>query len=431
MTAPRSENGAVPDLHASAFADEDACASTRTKNARRILLLGNFGSHNLGNEGSLEAMLDFLREAYPAAEIACACWAPDIARSAHGIEGLQLRGAEFQSSAARLANLLTLGNARRLASFLEAYRTMRRFDVVIVPGTGILDDFREAWHAMPYALLRWSVAARLARRPLLLVCIGAGPITHPVSRHFMLWAARLASFRSYRDPASRRYMASIGLDVSRDPVVPDIAFRLPAPAASPVRTGSHPLVVGVGIMAYRGWTHSAANGDDIYDAYIAKMAHFVGWLLEQGHAVRLVIGERSDAGAVSDVAQRVGVALTRGTPRAGALVSDPASSLHDLMRQLSDTDIVVATRYHNVVCALRVGKPVISLGYAAKHDELQEAAGLGDFCQHVETLDVERLKLQFACMQAARAALSARVAAKVEEFRRQLRGQEQRDLSHL
>ena len=57
MTAPRSENGAVPDLHASAFADEDACASTRAKNARRILLLGNFGSHNLGNEGSLEAML--------------------------------------------------------------------------------------------------------------------------------------------------------------------------------------------------------------------------------------------------------------------------------------------------------------------------------------------------------------------------------------
>ncbi len=31
-----------------------------------------------------------------------------------------------------------------------------------------------------------------------------------------------------------------------------------------------------------------------------------------------------------------------------------------------DTDIIVASRFHNVVCALKLSKPTISIGYEAK-----------------------------------------------------------------
>ena len=85
-----------------------------------------------------------------------------------------------------------------------------------------------------------------------------------------------------------------------------------------------------------------------------------------------------------------------------ALVFESMSSLHDLMRQIAETDVVVATRYHNVVCALKLGKPTVSLGYAEKNDVLMAEMGLGRFCQHVERLDLDLLIEQFTQLVADR-----------------------------
>ena len=57
--------------------------------------------------------------------------------------------------------------------------------------------------------------------------------------------------------------------------------------------------------------------------------------------------------------------------------------------------MIVATRYHNIVCALRLGKPLVSLGYAEKNDVLMTEMGVGRFCQHIERLDLDLLIEQF------------------------------------
>jgi polysaccharide pyruvyl transferase WcaK-like protein len=68
------------------------------------------------------------------------------------------------------------------------------------------------------------------------------------------------------------------------------------------------------------------------------------------------------------------------------------------MRQIAETDVVVATRFHNVVCALKLGRPTVSIGYAKKNDVLLAETGLGEFCQSIETLDVDRLIRQFQAL---------------------------------
>ena len=65
------------------------------------------------------------------------------------------------------------------------------------------------------------------------------------------------------------------------------------------------------------------------------------------------------------------------------------------MRQMAGTDVIVATRYHNIVCALRLAKPLVSLGYAEKNDVLMAEMGVGRFCQHIERLDLDLLIEQF------------------------------------
>jgi polysaccharide pyruvyl transferase WcaK-like protein len=72
------------------------------------------------------------------------------------------------------------------------------------------------------------------------------------------------------------------------------------------------------------------------------------------------------------------------------------------MRQIADTDIVIASRFYNLICALKLNRPVVSLGYGQRHEELMAEMGLGAFCQPIEKLDVDRLIEQFTTLTLGR-----------------------------
>ena len=65
------------------------------------------------------------------------------------------------------------------------------------------------------------------------------------------------------------------------------------------------------------------------------------------------------------------------------------------MHEIARVGTVVATRYHNVLCALKLSKPTVSLGYSAKHRALMADMGLPEFCQSANSFDVNLLIKQF------------------------------------
>lgn len=385
----------------------------------RIALLGQFGSGNSGNDGSLEAMIRFLRDAVPEAEVVGVCPAPEAISRRYGIPATGIGSSPAAGGITDRLNRILRGVPHRLGNLVEALRRTRGFDWLVVPGTGILDDYRDNPFGWPFVLLRWCLAARINGARIAFVSVGAGPIRHPLSRHFLKAAAGLAGYRSYRDQVSRDFIESIGLDVSRDPVVADIVFALTLPERTHRRSSSR-LRVGLGVMSYRGWSKKDEHGDAIYQAYLDRLARFAAWLLEQDHDVRLLTGDRDDWTAVEDLRARL---ASMGCDRHRDIVAEPAFSLGDLTRQMGTTDAVVASRYHNVVCALKLGLPTISLSYAEKNDALLAECGLEEFCQHVETFDVGRLTEQFDRLidtQATRAiGIRVAVAKMVERLKRQ------------
>src|SRR5690606_5911317 len=226
-------------------------------------------------------------------------------------------------------------------------------------------------------------------------------IQHPLSRRLMKSAASLADYRSYRDTVSKEFMESIGFDTRKDAIYPDIAFKLPVPPPAPAKSSDGRLVVGIGVMTYLGWRNDWTRGAPIYRAYLEKITSFAIWLLDCGHTVRILMGDTNDRRAVRDVVARIKEARPNLTD--GRLLFAEIASLHDLMGQIGGTDVVVATRFHNIVCALKLGKPSISIGYADKNDALMAEMGLGELCQHIEDFDVDRLIAQFGQLVSDRA----------------------------
>lgn len=380
----------------------------------RIAFFGNFGTGNLGNDGSLEAMLDAVREMRPDAELTCICPDPLRVTAKYGIHAVPVNWPRPERRWFRLANVVLLKAPSKLADLIYAFNRTRDLDVVIMPGTGLLASIGEPIFGWPYHLFSWCLASRLNGGRLLFVSTGAGPIPNPISRCMMTSAARLASYRSFRDADSRARLLQFGLHSEGDPVYPDVAFGLRPP---PVHRNNNPrLTIGVGVMAYHGWRSTRRERDSIYEAYRAKITDFIIYLLDRGYTVRLIIGEDTDQLAVDHVL----AAIRCNSRHYDGVVAEPACSLDEVMGQMSTTDVVIATRFHNVICSLMAGRPLVCLGYSAPHEELMEKMGLATFFQNVESFDTDLLIRQLDTLLCERHEHESRIRRICRDYRKLL-----------
>ncbi|MGH3996512.1 MAG: polysaccharide pyruvyl transferase family protein [Pseudonocardiaceae bacterium] len=363
----------------------------------RVGFFGILCSGNLGNDGSLDAVVTFLLDRHPDATLGFLCMGPEQATARYGAPATSLQWYEAHAGTAAGARAVLL---KVVGKVLDPFRTLawvRRHDVVIVPGMGVLEATLplRPW-ATPYALFLLCATSRLFGVKVALVSVGANVMRQRLTRWLFTAAARLAHYRSYRDTVSRDAMREMGVDVVADEVYPDLAFALPVPPATGAATGA----VGVGVMAYHGGNDDRRRAGEIHRAYLDTMKRFVRWLVDGGRQVRLFTGDQEDDRVVTEIladlrAHRPGLDPSR-------VVAEPASSLQDLMWQIATVDTVVATRYHNVLCALKLSKPTLSIGYAPKHDVLMAGMGLGEFCQSARSVDLDRLIKQFNTLESQR-----------------------------
>jgi polysaccharide pyruvyl transferase WcaK-like protein len=361
--------------------------------APRVGLFGLLGSGNIGNDASMEAVLGYLGSYHPDAVLDVMCMGSEQVRAIYGIDTTPLlwyQKYDQRASGARAVVLKVIGKA---ADTFRIAAWVRRHDVVIVPGMGVLEASLplHPW-GVPYTMFLLSASGRLFKTKVALVGVGAGLINQRMTRWLFLGAAKLAFFRSYRDLQSRAVLQQQGLDASSDPVHPDLVFSLPS---SP--EPGNPEVVGVGLMAYYGSNDDRGRADEVYASYLGNVESFIRWLLDGGRRVRLFYGDAVDEPAVQQVI--TDLREYQSDPGSSRLVAERVTSYAELSRAMAPVGTVVATRYHNVICALQLGKPTISLGYAKKNVVLMEDMGLPEFCQYAHSIDVGKLIEQFTKLE--------------------------------
>jgi polysaccharide pyruvyl transferase WcaK-like protein len=102
------------------------------------------------------------------------------------------------------------------------------------------------------------------------------------------------------------------------------------------------------------------------------------------------------------------------------ILDAPATSAEQLVAQLAGTDIVVATRFHNVLLALLLNKPVISISFHHKCASLMEEMGLSAYCHDINHMDAGRLIEQFQDLERNAEKLKPAIKQRVEQSRRAL-----------
>ena len=404
----------------------------------RIVFYGNFGAGNLGNEVTLQTAIEQTRIQLPDARLVCVCTNPEDVRTRHGIEAVPSLSQDSGWSwsdlgaqsprdpeparrgpaggIARLGRILFRRVPRELAHWLRMLRLMARSDVLVICGTGIVTDAACGSMSWPYDMFKLTLLARLCGRRVLYLSVGAGPFRYRLGSWFIRRGLAMAHYRSYRDVDSRERIEDIGFNTAHDVVCPDLVFGLSQDHLAEMQPGAASgRVVALGLKDYA--TPVDAADTKAYRDYLDSMADFVSRLQTQGHAVRLIIGDAQyDTRVREDL---IALLEARGAlVKAPLLRSDPVPTVAELLQQLGETDAVVSPRFHNLVLALLLNKPVIALSDLPKVTALLVDLGLGRFCLDLEGLQADDLSGCFSQLERDADTLKPYIRDAVDKYRR-------------
>ena len=138
-------------------------------------------------------------------------------------------------------------------------------------------------------------------------------------------------------------------------------------------------------MSYAGKYSVSTPSNKTYLAYLESLVSIVRWLFAHEYDIRLLIGDLADISATQEFK-----ALLRDRLAAwdeNRVIDDPVFSVQDLLSQIAATDIVVATRFHNVLLALLCNKPVVSISFHHKCESLMSAMGLSAYCLDINDFE--------------------------------------------
>jgi polysaccharide pyruvyl transferase WcaK-like protein len=139
------------------------------------------------------------------------------------------------------------------------------------------------------------------------------------------------------------------------------------------------------------------------------------WLLAHKYEDRLLSGDIVDLHVRREFRALLREGLSPGDE--AHIIDEPALSVESLLSQIASTDILVATRFHNVLLALLCNKPVISISFHHKCESLMNAMGLSAYCLDINDLKADRLIEKFCDIETNATRVRKLIRERTGDFR--------------
>ena len=345
----------------------------------KIGLIGPFGGGNLGDAAIQQAIIHNLGARGDVSFVAI-CGEPEGAARTLGINAVrinapQLKGESGQSLINRaIWRMRGIIGEFRFLGYVR--RTVRELDVLVFSGGGQFDDYWGGPWAHPYAIFVWTMMARLVRVPVVFASIGIDKLS-PMSKRLIRRSVSAATYVSFRDAGSKAIAQTARIGKSNTLVSPDLAFSLNI-TQRPARLKLASLeqkVLGISPISIKAWGNITRTE---YETYLDTLAVVAKTWLEKFGAVRIFVSQVSmDAECARRVVDKIRY-------ESKAVVAEDLEyvqleSVNELCHELSRCDLVVASRLHSVLLSHVMFRPVVSLSYSRKVDQLMADCGQSQY----------------------------------------------------
>jgi polysaccharide pyruvyl transferase WcaK-like protein len=413
--------------------------------SKNIGLLDHLGHGNLGDDATLDAVMQNIKSRCPTAAIIGLSLNPSDTYKRHGIPSYPIRRDSrsppeanklapnkngfktkikiylskyrFLLTLLRLLNTVLIEKPKAFLEevffLVESYRIVKSLDLLIICGGGqLLDSWGGPW-SFPYTLLKWTILAKFSGKKCYFLNVGAGPIKHPLSKYFIKHALSLSDYASFRDNESRALVQELGFRTKSE-VCADNVYNLDISSLNPSDLGQRGTpIVGISPMIYCDPRVYWEKDQGVYDSFIQKLGLFGSWLVRDHHRLALFSSDiRIDLQAIEDLKTELNKGFV-GAVDASWMVQEPILTTKELLSHIYLMDYIVTCRFHGVVFAHLLNKPVMALSHHPKVTALMNDFGLSEYCLDIRTCDLDMLISTFTRLVANRDDIKSRMAAKV------------------
>lgn len=392
-------------------------------------VLGGFGTGNTGNDATAAVAVERLRTALPDVGLRLITTAEDAGPVA------EIFDLDVVTLHRKRASWTRAGIGRKISrpwnmirDLVRTWAVARSVDSVVVLGGGLFEGEASAgpsgWVGMA-GLLVLSMASSLGKHSLAFVGVGGTYLPTRVERGMLAVSMGRADYRSFRDPWSLTAAVQMGAAGPGDRTTADLVFAVDpqvdypiGPSRSPggpSRPGRARGRVALGVMGF-SWIALDDHGVSPTDPYVQALVGAAVELVEQGDEVLVFCGDVADHRVVDRVVE---LSRERLADRGCAhLVTSVHSTLFaDHLRELASADVVVGSRFHNLVAAILLKRSTVAVADRVKVRDLMEHAGLGDYVLEARTLTSEALVEQVRRARDNRGDIQAVLAAVVAKDR--------------
>lgn len=312
---------------------------------------------------------------------------------------------------------------------VKSFRDLRSFDLLIINAGGQLAEssgrpraFDNCSWKFPYTMFKWVLLARLARAKPIVLNLGAGPLSGPLSKGFFTGALSRADYVSFRDEQSSAFVHQIGFKGATH-VFPDSAYSRDVSALRASHIGRKDSVVGLAPMVFGEANPPLKDEDPLYTSFLQQVGLFASWLIRNDYRPTLFCSDMEvDPSALCGVTAIVRADL--GTAmRTGSLDRVHQWSTEELLANMSSMDYVVTTRFHGVVFAHMLNIPVMAISNHPTVSSLMNDLGLSEYCVDMEKCDSRVLADTFVSLVSNRDEIKNRMATKLASHKERLSNQ--------
>jgi polysaccharide pyruvyl transferase WcaK-like protein len=418
-------------------------------------LLSPCGTGNLGDAAIQDSIMHHVRKISPEAAFVGITLSPIDTESRHRIPGIPIdifyRGMPFDSMPTMLedaelsafppafqklrtrAHSMTI-NAEYIADlrasrlrrvvrrlkvevrhFLLALELFQFVDVLVISGGGQIDDLWGGARQHPFALFKWTLAAKIRRRPILMASVGSGRLRSSFSRWLVHRTLRLVDWATCRDRHSARVVSV--LSGKRIDVVPDMALAYPVAkdaGGEPYNPGAGDrLRVGIAPMAFGDRTSWPEDKAKQFRHYIESLADLARRQVQDGATITLFSTTPADARVAKEL-HEVLYAMLPAEMRRNLILKFP-KSVESLIEALQSIDVLVASRLHAIVLATVCLRPMVAIACEWKVERHLSDLRMSQYCHRFADVDPDKLYASVSSLAAERAMFSAQI----REFRDQ------------
>lgn len=323
----------------------------------KIIICGNYGAGNLGDEMILEGMLESLESVIPNAEITIFSGNPK-----QTFEKTKLNSVEKFPTGIKsfLKSIFRKNNAKQV---------VKECDYFILGGGGLFGSLTFRANLI-WGIQAWQVYRH--KKPVIMYGQSIGQLKG-LRKIIVKKLFNKADFIALRDTESKKRLESLGI-MQKIHMIPDLAFNI---TKVPKNSGlkEHKEL----IVALRGNGGLNKNSKNI-------IREFLQDLISKNWKIRVINFQKN-------IDEKLHKEITKDLQNTETL---DIKNTKQLLEAYSTADLVLGMRLHSIISAIKTETPFIAISYADKVKNLLSDAKLTEYMLTTDEISLEKLENVFS-----------------------------------